>query len=135
MACELQYILNPLDEQDMSAVRALRAIYNATHTTPAAVDTTIALTAAVDGHDKSYQMEVDLDVHAAADILMGMYNASDYETEPEDEPYPENSEKRVDAWISKDGSIKPITGTPTSAIFGFMAARGGLLRGVLRRRF
>ncbi|KAL8884942.1 MAG: hypothetical protein Q9205_006020, partial [Flavoplaca limonia] len=116
MACQLQHILNPLDEQDMSAVKILHDMINATHTTTAASDTTMALTPAVDSHDNSPQSEVDANVHIAATILMRLSNAPQARRQPiyvipgtdtEREPHPEESEKRVNARIS-DGSLMPI---------------------------
>ncbi|KAL9023792.1 MAG: hypothetical protein Q9180_008105 [Flavoplaca navasiana] len=111
----------------MSAVKILHDMTNATPTTTAPSDTTMALTPAIDGHDNSPQSEVDANVHVAASILVRLSNASIPPisvipgTDSEWEPSPEASEKRVYARIS-DGSIKPIIASKTSAIFPFMVA-------------
>ncbi|KAL9629500.1 MAG: hypothetical protein Q9204_005235 [Flavoplaca sp. TL-2023a] len=135
MACQLQHILNPLDEQDMSAVKILHDMTSATHTTTAPSDTTMALTPAVDGHDNSQPTEVDLDVHDAANILMRLSNTPQARLQPiyvipgtdsEWEPHPEESEKRVNAWIS-DGSLIPIIASRRSAIFKL--AKGRIVEG------
>ncbi|KAI4267732.1 MAG: hypothetical protein LQ337_008214, partial [Flavoplaca oasis] len=131
MACDLQYILNPLDEQDMSAVKILHDMTNATSPTTAPSDTTIALTSAVDGHDNSQPTEADPDVHVAANILLRLSNTPQASippinvipgTDSEWEPHPEESEKRVNARIS-DGSIKPIIASETNAIFELAEAK------------
>ncbi|KAL9625679.1 MAG: hypothetical protein Q9204_007770 [Flavoplaca sp. TL-2023a] len=135
MACQLQHILNPLDEQDMSAVKILHDMTNATHTTTAPSDTTMALTPAVDGHDNSQATEVDANVHIAATILMRLSNTPQARLQPiyvipgtdlESEPHPEESEKRVNAWMS-DGSLIPIIASRRSAIFKL--AKGRIVEG------
>ena len=131
MACQLQHILNPLDEQDMSAVKILHDMTNATHTTTAPSDTTMALTPAVDGHDNSQATEVDANVHIAATILMRLSNTPQARLQPiyvipgtdlESEAHPEESERRVNARIS-DGSLMPIIASETSAIFELAKGR------------